>query len=126
MGASPMRLPLARRMHGRGAHATKMNLSSYPTRRAVLAAGTAASLANLGSIVHADEQSPVIQNRRINQTVCQWCYGKMPVEELAQNAARMGLKGVDLVGPQHFATLKRYGLIGTMTLTHPIPKGLNR
>ena len=38
----------------------------------------------------------------------------------------MGLKGVDLVRPEHFATLKRYGLIGTMTLTHPIPKGLNR
>jgi len=91
-----------------------------------LAAGTVAALAKLDSMAHADEEFSVIRNSRINQTVCQWCYGKMLVEELARNAARMGLKGVDLVRPEHFATLKQYGLIGTMTLTHPIPKGLNR
>jgi len=50
----------------------------------------------------------------------------MSVDDLAKNAARIGLKGIDLVGPEHFATLKKYNLVGTMTKTHDIAKGLNR
>ena len=68
----------------------------------------------------------MVHNGRINQSVCQWCFNKMPVEDLAKNAARIGLKGIDLVGPEHFATLKKYNLVGTMTTSHSIPKGLNR
>jgi hydroxypyruvate isomerase len=37
----------------------------------------------------------------------------------------MGLKGMDLVGPEHWATLKKYNLVGTMTPSHGITKGLN-
>jgi hydroxypyruvate isomerase len=39
----------------------------------------------------------------------------------------MGLKGVDLVGPGDFATLKKYGLVATMVSgAGGIPKGFNR
>jgi len=34
--------------------------------------------------------------------------------------------GIDLVGPDWFATLKKYNLVGTMTTSHSIGKGLNR
>src|SRR5205814_7439482 len=61
----------------------------------------------------------------INQTVCQWCYDKMKVEDLAANSARMGFKGMDLVTPKEFPILKKYDLIGTMTKSHSIEKGLN-
>src|SRR4051812_27516664 len=85
----------------------------------------AAALAS-SSVVRATESSVAVKNGRVRQSVCQWCYGKMPVEELAKYAAAMGLMGIDLVGPEHFATLKKYNLMGTMTKSHGIGKGLNR
>jgi hydroxypyruvate isomerase len=105
------------------------NLSSLSRRQALAGTIAAAAAASLGtSAVHAADEagSPAITKGRINQTVCQWCYAKMSVEDLAANAARMGLKGMDLVGPEHWETLKKHNLIGTMTPSHSIPKGLNR
>ena len=37
----------------------------------------------------------------------------------------MGLVGIDLVAPKDFPLLKKYGLIGTMTPSHGITKGVN-
>jgi len=62
---------------------------------------------------------------RIKQSVCRWCYPKMSLEELARNAVGMGLAGIDLVEPAEFGILKKYNLVGTMTPSHPIEKGLN-
>ena len=68
-----------------------------------LATSAAAIPAALAEGEKHDE--PAITKNRINQTVCQWCYSKMPVEDLAKNAAAMGLKGMDLVKPEHWPTL---------------------
>jgi len=62
---------------------------------------------------------------RIKQSVCRWCYAKMPLEELARNAAEIGLVGIDLVEPGGFEILKKHKLIGTMTPSHSIEKRLN-
>jgi hydroxypyruvate isomerase len=62
---------------------------------------------------------------RINQSVCRWCFEKTPLDELARNAAAMGLKGIDLVVPEQWSTLKTHGLICTMTPSHAIEVGLN-
>jgi hydroxypyruvate isomerase len=105
------------------------NPSSLSRRQALagtIAAAAAASLATSAVHAAADEAgSPSSTKGRINQTVCQWCYAKMSVEDLAANAARMGIKGMDLVGPEHWETLRKHNLIGTMTPSHSIPKGLN-
>jgi hydroxypyruvate isomerase len=76
----------------------------------------------------AQTASPSQRKGAINQSVCQWCYSKMPVDELAQNAQRLGLKGIDLVAVAAFPTLKKYNLASTMTNHHDvnIPDGLNR
>ena len=96
-------------------------------RQAILGSiALAAGAAAIPVIADDKKDGPAITNNRINQTVCQWCYAKMPVEELAKNAAAMGLKGMDLVGPEHWATLKKFNLTGTMTPSHSIEKGLNR
>jgi hydroxypyruvate isomerase len=103
------------------------------TRREMIkttaAVGVAAALAGGGgSIAMADEQlaMPVVKNNRIKQSVCQWCFNKWSKDELCANAQKLGLYGIDLVGPDWFETLKKYNLVGTMTTTHSIPKGLNR
>jgi hydroxypyruvate isomerase len=71
-------------------------------------------------------QTKPVSNGRINQSACQWCFNKMPVEKLAEEGARIGLKGIDLVGPDAWPALKKHGIIGTMTPTHGLTKGLNR
>ncbi len=47
---------------------------------------------------------------RVNQSVCQWCYRQIPLEELSAAAAAMGLKSIELLGPKDFETIKKHGL----------------
>jgi len=63
------------------------------------------------------------RNNRINQSVVHWCFKPMSVEELASESARMGLKSVELVGPEHWPTLKKHGLICAISGSHGFAKG---
>lgn len=73
------------------------------------------------------QDAPAKLKGRIKQSVARWCYGKIPLDKLAQEAAAMGLKGVDLIGPEDWDTVKKYGLVPTMvTGGGTIPDGLNR
>jgi len=50
----------------------------------------------------------------INHAVCRWCYGSIPLPDLCQAAKDMGIKGIDLVGPKDWPTLKQFGLYSSM------------
>ncbi len=50
----------------------------------------------------------------INHSVCRWCYGGIPLEQLCISAKEIGLVGIDLVGPKDWDMLKKYGLLSTM------------
>ncbi len=69
---------------------------------------------------------------KIKQSVCLWCYDgfmkreKMELDAFAAACAAMGLKSIELVGPDQWPALKKNGLICAMTPSHGIPKGLNR
>jgi hydroxypyruvate isomerase len=67
---------------------------------------------------------------RLNQSVCYWTYQKwFTLDELCREAARIGLKGIDLVTPAQYATVQKYGLtpaITASTTPNDIPVGLNR
>ena len=69
---------------------------------------------------------------RIKHSVCLWCYGgfmqqaKMDLDQFAAACAKLGLKSIELTGPDQWPTLKKHGLICAMTPSHPIPKGFNR
>jgi hydroxypyruvate isomerase len=67
----------------------------------------------------------VIENGRIRQSVCKWCYPQLSVEELCVAAATIGLQSVELLGPESYESVRRYGLQCAVTNTHSIPKGLN-
>jgi len=71
---------------------------------------------------------PVARKGRIRQSACQWCYSKIPLDQLLQYAASIGLKGIDLLKPQEWEIPRRYGLICTMGYGGggEIDKGLNR
>lgn len=49
-------------------------------------------------------------NGKINHSVCRWCYDKIPLEDLCKAAVAMGMKSIELQGPEDWPTLKKYGL----------------
>lgn len=50
----------------------------------------------------------------INHSACRWCYSKIPLEDLCKAAVAMGIKSIDLTGPEDWPTLKKYGLTSAM------------
>jgi len=59
----------------------------------------------------------VARKGRLKQAATRGCFGRgKTMEEIAATAARLGLKGIDLVGPADWPVLKKYGLQSTMCL----------
>ena len=82
------------------------------TRRALLKSSIAgaAALPLLASAL--DSQTP--RKGRIRQSVCRWCYQKIPLDQLAEYAANIGLRGIDLLQADEYEIPRRYGLICTL------------
>jgi hydroxypyruvate isomerase len=59
----------------------------------------------------------------VHHSVCKWCYKGIALDRLCEEAKRMGIESIDLVGPQGFATLQKRGLICAM-VTNPVADGL--
>jgi hydroxypyruvate isomerase len=49
-------------------------------------------------------------NGKINHSVCRWCYSKIPLETLAQEAKKIGITSIELCGPEEWPVLKKNGL----------------
>ena len=77
-------------------------------------AGSAAIAATplLGLQSVREDRLPLKGN--ISHSVCRWCFGDMPLEQLCVAVKEMGLVGIDLVGPKDWATLQQHQLISTM------------
>ena len=94
------------------------------TRRTFLPA-----LASVTAVAKAADETPVQRKGRLKQCVTGGVFGKgRTLEENARDAARMGAKGFDLIGPKDWPILKKYGLIPTMCpgFGGTIPDALNR
>jgi hydroxypyruvate isomerase len=46
----------------------------------------------------------------IRQSVCKWCFKDIALDPFAAAAKEMGLQSVELLAPEDFGTLKKYGL----------------
>jgi hydroxypyruvate isomerase len=63
----------------------------------------------------------------LKQSVCRWCYKDIPLEDLAREGAKMGLFGIDLLTPDEWPVVQKYGLTPTMASgVSTIPNGINR
>ncbi len=69
-----------------------------------------------------DAAAPQLKGN-INHSVCRWCYSKIPLEDLCKAAKDMGIKSIDLTGPQEWPVLKKYGL--TCAMPQGAGKGIN-
>ncbi len=99
------------------------------TRRSLLKGSVAGVAALQVPALSASLMSQVPARKgRIHQSVCQWCYPHMSVDQLAEYAAKVGLRGVDLLQPAEYEIPRRYGLVCTMGYAGggDIGKALNR
>lgn len=61
-----------------------------------------------------EQDAPILRKGQIKQSVSRWCYEKIPLDDLCAYAAKIGLKGVDLLNPDEYAIPARHGLVSTM------------
>src|SRR5580765_5815935 len=74
--------------------------------------------------------APVVRKGRIKQGVTRGVFARgAALDDCCREAARLGIKGFDLIGPADWPTLKKYGLVPSMYPPGPggtIPEALNR
>jgi hydroxypyruvate isomerase len=68
----------------------------------------------LTSFKTADQQPAMKLKGNINHSVCPWCYSGITLDQLCVAAKQMGIKGIDLLGPKDWPTVKKYGLDSPM------------
>jgi hydroxypyruvate isomerase len=49
-------------------------------------------------------------NGRLKQSICRWCYEKIPLETLAAEGAKIGYSSIELLTPKEVLTIKPLGL----------------
>jgi len=102
-------------------------------RRDFLLSATAASFALAASpsaLTLAQTITPVARKGRIKQGVTTGVFARgTSLEDACREAARLGIKGFDLIGPADWPTLRKYGLVPSMYPLGPggtIAEALNR
>ncbi|MES2276726.1 MAG: sugar phosphate isomerase/epimerase family protein [Bacteroidota bacterium] len=78
----------------------------------IMVAGTAAGV--MGSFTLADAKPAPKLKGNIKQSAALWCFKNVTIDQLCATAKRLGLAGIDLIGPKDWPTLKQYGLTCTM------------
>lgn len=102
-------------------------MKNYSRRNAIKKMATVSLVGAAGMPTAVKAQKPLQLKGNINHSVCKWCYQDFTVEELAQHAVRMGIKSIEIVGPEDFPVLKEYGLVCAMSNgAGSIPVNLNR
>jgi len=108
----------------------KMNRRAFMTSG--LVAGTVFSSGGSGASSRASSEQEtsgnikkVANKDRLKQSVCQWCYSKKSLEELAAFSAKIGLKSIELVNPKGWPVLKKHGLICAMSNSGSLTEGLS-
>jgi hydroxypyruvate isomerase len=112
--------------HAQGAAGQQMTTLSR--RDALKSAGAlAVGAAVAGSTTSAQESA--VKNARLKQSVCRWCYQRIPLEEFFKGVKAIGLNAVDLLQPNEWDVAAKFD-IQTST-GYPgegggtIPDGLN-
>src|SRR5437899_7278826 len=87
--------------------------------------------AAIAAPVLAQGQTTAVQRKgRIKQGVTRGVFARgASLDDCCREAARLGIKGFDLIGPADWPTLKKYGLVPSMYPPGPggtIPEALNR
>ena len=86
-------------------------------------------LGGLAAVAAFAQTTPPTRKGKFKQAVTRGVFGRgMAFEDSCREAARLGIKGYDLIGPADWPMLKKYGLTPTMYMGPggTIPEALNR
>lgn len=50
----------------------------------------------------------------INHSVCRWCYNDIPMEDFLKSLNELGIKSMDLTGPEDWPIMKKFGIHASM------------
>ena len=93
----------------------KTNLNRRSVIKGILASSAALSIPlELSAFSLPKTNTIPMLKGNINHSVSRWCFDKLDLETLCVEAKKMGITGIDLVGPEAWPTLKKYNLISTM------------
>jgi hydroxypyruvate isomerase len=102
--------------------ATKNNSRRKALKNMVAASTAMAGLAVSHRISAAETALAKDIAGKVNHSVCRWCYNDIPLEDLCKAAKGIGLSSIELVGPEEWKMLKKYGL--TSALPNGAGKGI--
>jgi hydroxypyruvate isomerase len=100
----------------------------FSRRQALKTAGTVAVGAMLPA-APGRAQDTSVSRGRLHQSVCRWCYQRIPLDDFCASVAALGLPAMDLLGPDEWAVAAKHGL--RCSTGYPgegggtIPDGLN-
>jgi len=57
-------------------------------------------------------------------SVCRWCFGEVPLEELCQEVKKLGYESIELTGPTEWPVLHRHGLTCAIATFPQSPEGI--
>ncbi|MBL8824495.1 MAG: TIM barrel protein [Planctomycetia bacterium] len=96
-------------------------------RRELLA--TTATLTS-GALLYTPSQTRAMQEHHrknhIKQSICRWCYGKIDLTRLCEEAVKIGYKSIELLLPDEILKIKKHGLTCAVVGGANIVNGLNR
>lgn len=84
-------------------------------RRNFITTSTVASVGLLSLKTNASAPKNVIDLKgNINHSACRWCYKKIPMEDLLKHFNDLGIKAMDLTGPEDWPLMKKYNIHASM------------
>ncbi|MDB5105536.1 MAG: hyi 3 [Fibrobacteres bacterium] len=71
----------------------------------------------------------VVRKGRIKQALTRWCLHdlgeKWPMEKICRTAVEMGVPAIEVVPPEEFPLLRKFGLVSALTTSHMFVRGMN-
>jgi hydroxypyruvate isomerase len=94
---------------------------------AAVAAAAVPSARPAGEPEDVAQRPPAHLATGLNQSVCRWCFEKIPLPDFCRAVAGMGLTAIDLLTPDQWPVAAEYGLSCSMGsgMGGPITRGLN-
>ena len=80
---------------------------------AALSAATLAAFPLHGKEIDPSYKTTPLKNN-INHAVCHWCYSDIALEDFLIAVKKIGITGVDLMGPKEWPLLKKYEIHSSM------------
>lgn len=83
-------------------------------RNILAGTATVAASGSFASFTAPKMESDFALKGNINHSVCRWPYNNLSLDELCVQAKKIGIKGIDLIGPKEWPILKKHGIDSPM------------